>query len=193
MVRLNKGERVTLEKENNQKLEKIIVGLGWDANKFDNEDKFDLDASVFLLTSVGKVHSDDDFIFYNQKVHPSGSVIHSGDNRTGSGDGDDETIKIDLTKIPEYCEKLAFVVTIDEAIKRMQNFGMVSNAYIHIVDEETGNEIARYDLSEDFSTETAIIIGEIYRHNEQWKFKAVGSGYVGGLESFCKEYGVEVE
>jgi len=191
MVTLNKGGRVTLEKGGTP-LSKLLIGLGWDANKYDGEKDFDLDSSVFLLTESGKVKTENDFIFYNNLEHSSKAVIHMGDNRTGNGDGDDEVIEVDLSKIASEYEKLVVTITIFDAEERMQNFGMVSNAYIHITDEETGEEILRYDLSEDFSMETAVVVGEIYKHNDTWKFKAVGSGYNGGLEALCNTYGISV-
>ena len=192
MVSLSKGGRVSLKK-GEAPLTKLFIGLGWDTNKYDGEYDFDLDAAAFLLNDLGKVRNDKDFIFYNQLEHETGCIVHTGDNKTGEGDGDDELIKIDLSKVPEGCSKIAITVTIFEAKERMQNFGMVSNAYIHVIDQETNEEVLRYDLSEDFSTETAIVVGEIYKHNGEWKFKAIGSGYEGGLAAFCKSYGVDVE
>lgn len=189
-VMLSKGEKVDLTK-NNPTLSKIRVGLGWDTNQYDGEADFDLDASVFMLKANGKVGSDKDFVFYGNLAHPSQSVVHTGDNRTGEGDGDDETIKVELSKVPAGYEKLVVVVTIYDADKRLQNFGMVSNAYIRLIDENNGEEILRYDLSEDFSTQTALVIGEIYKHGNDWKFNAVGSGYNGGLAQLCSAYGIE--
>lgn len=189
-VVLSKGEKVDLTK-GNPSLSKIMVGLGWDTNQYDGEADFDLDASVFMLKSNDKVGGDKDFVFYGNLTHSTQSVVHTGDNRTGEGDGDDEVIKVDLSKVPADYEKLSVVVTIYEAEQRLQNFGMVSNAYIRLVDEVTGNEILRYDLSEDFSTQTALVIGEIYRHNGEWKFKAVGSGYDGGLSHLCQIFGID--
>lgn len=201
LEKMERGNKITLEKENGTPLVKILVGLGWDPNKYDGNDKFDLDASLFMLDKNGKVRSTDDFIFYNQPDDRDGSVHYGGDNRTGEGEGDDETIQIDLQKVPADIEKLAITVTIDKADVRMQNFGMIENAYIHIVDEETGEDIideqkgkkARYDLTEDFDTETAVVIAEIYRYNGKWKFGAVGSGYQGGLRALCNAYGVEID
>lgn len=191
-VILSKGEKVDLTK-GNPSLSKVMVGLGWDTNQYDGEADFDLDASVFMLKSNEKVGNDNDFIFYGNLAHRSQSVTHTGDNRTGEGDGDDEVIKVNLSKIPSDYEKLVVVVTIYEADKRFQNFGMVSNSYIRLVDESSGEEILRYDLSEDFSTQTAIVIGEIYKYNNEWKFKAVGSGYNGGLAQLCATYGINAE
>lgn len=190
-VSLQKGQKVSLTKGNSG-LSKILVGLGWDTNQYDGGYDFDLDASAFLCNASGKVNDDSDFIFYHNLVHSSGAVEHTGDNLTGSGDGDDEVIRVDLKAIPENIAKVAFTVTIYEAQERGQNFGQVSNAYIHVTNEETGEEIVRYDLGEDFSIETAIVVGEIYRHNGEWKFNAIGSGYEGGLYALCKSFGVNV-
>ncbi|MDR0621786.1 MAG: TerD family protein [Deltaproteobacteria bacterium] len=189
-VSLVKGGNVSLTGEA-PGLKAILVGLGWDVRQTTGAD-FDLDCSAFLLTAAGKVRSDADFIFYNQLKSDNGAVEHTGDNLTGAGEGDDESIKIDLTKIPQQIEKIAVVVTIHEAESRRQNFGMVSNAFIRVVNQEGDKEIARFDLSEDMSTETALIFGEIYRHQGQWKFKAVGQGYDGGLAVLCRNFGVNV-
>ncbi|MBP3760043.1 MAG: TerD family protein [Ruminococcus sp.] len=190
-VNLTKGQKVDLTK-GNPSLSKIIVGLGWDTNKYDGGADFDLDASAFLCGENGRVNNDLDFIFYSNLKHSSGSVEHTGDNLTGEGEGDDEVIKVDLSRVPANISKIAFTVTIYEADERHQNFGQVSNAYIHIVDQVTGNEIIRYDLGEDFSIETAIVVGEIYRNNGEWKFNAIGSGFQGGLYALCKNFGVNV-
>lgn len=190
-VSLIKGQKVELTKDN-PNLSKILVGLGWDVKKYDGGADFDLDASAFLLGQNGKVHSDDDFIFYHKLKHPSGSVSHTGDNLTGEGEGDDEVIRVDLSKVPDNIHKIAFTVTIYDADNRRQNFGQVSNAYIHIIDEANNSELLRYDLGEDFSTETALVVGELYRHNSEWKFNAIGSGYKGGLKALCIEFGVNV-
>ncbi|MBR1592359.1 MAG: TerD family protein [Ruminococcus sp.] len=190
-VSLTKGQKVDLTK-GNPSLSKIIVGLGWDTNKYDGGADFDLDASAFLCGENGRVPSDSDFIFYSNLKHSSGAVEHTGDNLTGEGEGDDEVIKVDLSRVPANISKIAFTVTIYEADERRQNFGQVSNAYIHIVDQVTGNEIIRYDLGEDFSIETAIVVGEIYRNNGEWKFNAIGSGFQGGLYALCKNFGVNV-
>ncbi|MBO6178443.1 MAG: TerD family protein [Selenomonadaceae bacterium] len=190
-VSLSKGQKVDLTK-GNPGLSKILVGLGWDTNKYDGGFDFDLDAAAFLLGANGKVTSDEDFVFYNNLKHKSGSVEHLGDNLTGAGEGDDEEIKIDLSKVPANIEKIDFTVTIHEADARKQNFGQVSNAFIRIVDEANNKELIRYDLGEDFSIETAIIVGELYRHNGEWKFNAIGSGFSGGLAALGKNFGVNV-
>ncbi|MFU0825596.1 TerD family protein [Clostridium sp.] len=188
---LKKGQKIDLTK-GNPSLTKITVGLGWDTNAYDGGYDFDLDASVFMVGKSGRVENDEDFIFYNNLRHPSGSVEHTGDNRTGEGDGDDEAIKVDLKKIPDYIDKIAFTVTIYDAKARNQNFGQVSNSYVRVVDENNGSEVLRYDLGEDFSIETAIVVCEIYRYNGEWKFNAIGSGFEGGLEALCKNYGLNV-
>ncbi len=190
-VSLQKGQKVDLTK-GNPGLSKIIIGLGWDTNKYDGGADFDLDAAAFLLGDNGKVPGDSDFIFYGNLKHASESVIHTGDNLTGDGDGDDEQIKVDLSKVPANISKIDFTVTIYDYDVRAQNFGQVSNAYIRVVDEMTGQEIIRYDLGEDFSVETAVVVGEIYRHNGEWKFNAIGSGFAGGLAALCRNFGVNV-
>ena len=189
-VNLRKGQKVDLTK-GNPNLSKITVGLGWDVNRYDGGYEFDLDASAFLLGTSGRVTRDEDFVFYGNMTHPSGAVIHGGDNRTGAGDGDDEQIQVDLSLVPVNIERIAITVTIYDADVRRQNFGMVSNAFVRIVDDATGSEIIRYDLEEDFSIETAVVVGEIYRHNGEWKFNAVGSGFQGGLAALCANYGIE--
>lgn len=191
-VSLSKGQRVDLTR-GRPSLKNILVGLGWDINHYDGEADFDLDASVFMVKENDKVGKDEDFIFYGNLEHSSKSVKHMGDNRTGEGDGDDEVIKIKLDKIPSDYKTLAVTVTIYDAESRLQNFGMVENAYVRVVDEETGEELMRFDLSEDFSTETALVVAEIYKHNGEWKFKAVGSGYNGGLKALCNQYGIDAE
>ena len=190
-VNLSKGQKVDLTKTN-PGLSKIIVGLGWDVNKYDGGSEFDLDAAAFLCSDMGKVTSDADFVFYNNKEHSSGSVIHSGDNLTGEGDGDDEQLKVDLSKVPDMISKIDFTVTINDADIRNQNFGQVSNAYIRIINEATGEELIRYDLGEDYSIETAVIVGELYRNAGEWKFNAIGSGFQGGLAALCTNFGVNV-
>ena len=190
-ISLQKGQKVSLTK-NNPGLSKVVVGLGWDVNAFDTGGDFDLDAAAFLLTDTGKVSKSEDFVFYGNLAHPSGSVQHLGDNLTGAGDGDDEQIKVELAKVPENITKIAFTVTIYEAEERRQNFGQVSNAFIRIVDESSNTELIRYDLGEDFSIETAVVVGELYRHNGEWKFNAVGSGFQGGLQALCQNFGVNV-
>ena len=191
-ISLKKGEKVDLTKRN-PGLQKIIIGLGWDINKFDTGGAFDLDAAAFLLDASGKVASQDDFVFYGNLKHPSGAVQHLGDNRTGDGEGDDEQIKVDLSLVPANIEKVAFTATIYEAEQRLQNFGQVSNAFIRICNEITGEELTRYDLCEDFSIETAVLFGELYRHNGEWKFNAIGSGYQGGLAALCQSFGIDAK
>lgn len=191
-VSLRKGQKISLKKDSGA-LTKVLVGLGWDAPERSGGYKFDLDASAFLLGKSGKVTCDQDFIFYNNYDDNYGAVHHMGDNRTGDGDGDDEQITIDLTKIPEKIEKVVIVVTIHEFAERRQNFGGVNNAFIRIEDSTTGEDFCRFDLGEDFSCQTAIAFGEIYRHNGEWKFNALGSGYNEGLRGFCLQYGVDVE
>lgn len=190
-INLQKGQKVDLTK-GNPGLSKLLVGLGWDTNKYDGGADFDLDASAFLLGENGKVTTQGDFIFYGNLKHASESVEHMGDNLTGEGDGDDEQITINLSQVPANISKIAFTVTIYESDKRRQNFGQVSNAYIRIVDESTGTELIHYDLGEDFSIETAVSVGELYKHNGEWKFNAIGSGFQGGLAALCANYGIEV-
>lgn len=191
-INLQKGQKVSLTKTN-LSLKNVIVGLGWGINEFDSGDDFDLDASVFMLGVNGKCPTEKEFIFYSNLIHPSESVIHMGDNRVGGSNGDDEQIKIDLSKIPSYIEKVVFTVTIYDSDRRRQNFGQVSNAFIHITDESTNTEILRYDLNEEFSIETAIVVGELYKHNNEWKFNAIGSGFYGGLKALCAHYGIDAE
>jgi tellurium resistance protein TerD len=187
---LQKGGNLSLSKTD-PSLSKILIGLGWDERSTDGTG-FDLDASAFLLTATGKVRGDADFIFYNQLKSTDGSVEHTGDNRTGQGDGDDESMKVDLSKVPTEVTKVAFTVTIHDAEARRQNFGQVANAFIRVVNDVTGTEIVRYDLAEDYSTETAMVFGELYRNNEEWKFRAVGQGYAGGLKAMCDQYGISI-
>ncbi len=191
-VSLQKGQKVSLTKDN-PGLKKVVVGLGWDVNAFDTGGDFDLDAAAFLLGDSGKVADSNDFVFYRNLTHPSGSVVHQGDNLTGVGDGDDEQIKVDLSKVPDNITKIAFTVTIYEAEQRRQNFGQVSNAFIRIYNEETGEEMLRYDLGEDFSIETAAVFGELYKNGGEWKFNAIGNGFQGGLAALCANFGVDVE
>ena len=188
-ISLQKGQKIDLTKTN-PGLNNILVGLGWDVNKYDGGFDFDLDASAFLIDASGKAASDQDFIFYGNQKHASGSVESLGDNLTGAGDGDDEQIKVDLGKVPAAVDKIDFTVTIYDADKRSQNFGQVSNAYIRIIDEASGTELIRYDLSEDFSIETAIVVGELYRNGAEWKFNAIGNGFAGGLAALCANYGL---
>lgn len=191
VISLAKGQKVDLTKTN-PGLSKVIVGLGWDVNKYDGGQDFDLDASVFLLDAGGKVSGGQDFIFYNNTTGANGAVVHSGDNLTGDGDGDDEQVMIAINNIPANIEKVSFAVTIHDAEARNQNFGMVSNAFIRIVNEDSNAELIRYDLGEDFSIETAVVVAELYRHNGEWKFSAVGSGYQGGLAALCSDFGLQV-
>ncbi|GJM70571.1 chemical-damaging agent resistance protein C [Paenibacillus macerans] len=190
-VNLSKGQKVDLTKSN-PGLAKIIVGLGWDTNKYDGGKEFDLDASAFCLNENGKVNSDADFMFYNNPANGNNSIVLSGDNRTGEGAGDDETIKIDLANVPADISKIAFCITIHEAQERNQNFGQVANSYVRVVNEATGEELIRYDLGEDYSVETAVVVGELYRHGAEWKFSAVGSGFKDGLAGLCRDFGISV-
>ena len=190
-VNLQKGQKVSLTKEN-PGLNNVLVGIGWDVNRFDTGGDFDLDSAAFMLTDTGRVSSQDDFIFFGNLAHPSGSVRHMGDNLTGVGDGDDEQIRIELSKVPANISRIAFTVTIYDADSRHQNFGQVSNAYVRIMDESTGAELLRYDLGEDFSIETAAVFGEPYKNGAEWKFNAIGIGYQGGLAALCNNFGVEV-
>jgi tellurium resistance protein TerD len=189
-VSLGKGGNVSLSRTE-PSLRKILIGLGWEARSSDGED-FDLDASAFMVGDNGKVRRDEDFIFYNQLVSICGSVEHTGDNLTGAGEGDDEALKINLEKVPESIKRVVVCVTIHEADLRKQNFGQVEGAFMRIANLENNVEIARFDLSEDYSTETAMIFGEVYKHNGEWKFKAVGQGFSGGLEAMCEKFGVQV-
>ncbi len=192
-INLSKGQRVNLEKS----MTLALVGLGWDTNQYDGGYDFDLDVAAFLLGENGKVLKDEDFVFYNNLDGRNGAVVHTGDNLTGEGEGDDEVILIDFTKVPDEIKKIAITVTIHEAVQRGQNFGQVSNAYVRVArrsnkDDMTGIEELKYDLMEEFSIETAIVVCEIYRHGNDWKFNAVGSGYQGGLEALCRSFGVNV-
>ena len=189
-VSLSKGGNISLSKTA-PTLKRILVGLGWEGRVTTGED-YDLDASAFLLGENGKVRRDEDFIFYNQLLSTCSSVEHTGDNRTGAGAGDDEALKIDLEKVPDSIKRVVVCVTIDDAEARKQNFGQVSDAFMRIVNLDDDVEIARFDLTEDYSTETAMIFGEIYRHGNEWKFKAVGQGFAGGLEAMCNQFGVNV-
>ena len=189
-VSLSKGGNVSLSKEA-PGLNRILIGLGWDTRATDGAD-YDLDASLFMLNAEGRVRSDSDFIFYNNLKSTDGSVEHTGDNLTGEGEGDDEAIKVTVTAVPADVDKLVVAVTIHDAQNRGQNFGQVENAFIRIVNDENAVEIARYDLSEDASVETAMIFGEVYRHGDEWKFRAVGQGFAGGLGPLAQSYGVNV-
>ncbi len=192
-VSLSKGERVSLDKG----MTRALVGLGWDTNKYDGGYDFDLDAAAFLLGDNGKVNCDEDFIFYNNLVSRNEAVVHTGDNLTGEGEGDDEVILIDFSKIPSNVSKIAITVTIHDAVNRKQNFGQVSNAYVRLAKRSSENDMAgedvlRFDLVEDFSIETAIVVCELYRKGNEWKFNAVAAGYQGGLEALCRSFGVNV-
>lgn len=192
-ISLAKGQRVSLDKA----LTMAMVGLGWDVNTYDGGYDFDLDAAAFLLGDDGKVLNDESFIFYNNLESRDGSVRHTGDNLTGAGDGDDEVIVINLAKVPQEVKKIAITVTIHDAVNRKQNFGQVSNAYVRVAkmaneNDFDGESVLRFDLVEDFSVETAIVVCEIYRNGSDWKFNAVGSGFQGGLEALCHNFGVNV-
>lgn len=190
-ISLRKGQKIELTKTN-PNLNKVLVGLGWDTNEYASNFAFDLDASVFLTDANGKCTKDSNFVFYGNLKDESGAVLHSGDNLTGEGDGDDESIIVELNKIPQSISKVVFTTTIYDAEQRSQNFGQVSNAYIRVVDEVTQTELLRFDLGEDFSIETALVVGELYRHNGEWKFNAIGGGYQGGLAALCGAYGLNV-
>ncbi|MFJ7973996.1 TerD family protein [Psychrobacillus sp. NPDC096389] len=188
-INLSKGQKVDLTKTN-PGLVNVTVGLGWDTNKYDGGNDFDLDSSVFLLGSNGKCSSESDFVFYNNTTGAGGAVVHTGDNRTGDGDGDDEQVNINLSTVPASIEKIAFSITIHDAEARGQNFGQVNNSYVRILNADSGEELIRYDLGEDFSIETAVVVGELYRHNGEWKFNAIGSGYQGGLGALVNDFGL---
>ena len=189
-ISLNKGGNLSLSKTD-PSLSNVLIGLGWDTRSTDGAD-FDLDASAFLLGANDKVRGEHDFIFYNQPRSPEGSVEHTGDNRTGDGDGDDEAVKINLLQVPADVQKVVITVTIHDADARRQNFGQVQNAFIRVVNDASQVEIVRFDLNEDYSTETAMVFGELYRHNGEWKFRAVGQGYAGGLSAMCRQYGINI-
>ena len=189
-ISLTKGGNVNLSKEA-PNLTNMAVGLGWNPRATDGQ-AFDLDAVAFLVNESGKVRSDADFIFFNNLKSADGSVEHTGDNRTGEGDGDDEVIKVDLSKVPADVSKVVFCAVIYDGQARNQNFGQVANAYIRVVNTQGGAEVARYDLSEDSSTETAMIFGELYKNNGEWKFRAVGQGFAGGLGPLAQSHGVAV-
>ena len=190
-INLSKGGNINLSKTA-PTMNKVDLGLGWNPRATDGK-AFDLDAVAFLTGEDGKVRLDGEFIFFNQKVSPCGSVTHNGDNRTGDGDGDDETISVDLSKVPQEVAKIVFAVTIHEGQQNSQNFGMVDKAYIRVINQDANaEELARFDLSEDGSIEVAMIFGELYRHSGEWKFKAVGQGFSGGLGALAASYGVAV-
>ncbi|MBU8878382.1 TerD family protein [Bacillus sp. FJAT-29790] len=190
-IQLSKGQRIDLTKTN-PGLTKVLIGLGWDTNKYQGGHDFDLDASAFLVDANNKCQNDQDFVFYNNLQHPSGSVVHTGDNRTGEGEGDDEQLIVDFTKIPSHVDRIGITVTIHDAELRQQNFGQVSNAFVRLVDNSNEQELLRFDLGEDFSIETAVVVCELYRHGGDWKFNAIGSGFSGGLASLCRNYGLQV-
>ncbi|TDE20473.1 TerD family protein [Actinomadura sp. 6K520] len=189
-VSLAKGGNVSLTKAA-PNLTAVTVGLGWDVRATTGAD-FDLDASALMLASTGKVISDHHFVFFNNLRSPDGSVEHTGDNLTGEGEGDDESINVDLNGVPPECDRIVFPVSIYDADNRHQSFGQVRNAFIRIVNRTDGNELARFDLTEDASTETAMVFGELYRHNGEWKFRAVGQGYASGLAGIAMDFGVNV-
>lgn len=190
-IDLQKGQRIDLTKTN-PGLKKVLVGLGWDINKYHGTAEFDLDVSVFPVNENGKVQNEGDFVFYNNLTSQDGSIQHTGDNRTGEGDGDDESVSIDFPLVSPHIKRIGITVTIHEADQRHQNFGQVSNAYARILNAETEAELARFDLGEDFSIETAVVVGEFYLHNGEWKFEAIGSGFSGGLADLCRNYGLSV-
>lgn len=189
-IQLSKGQRIDLMKQD-PGLNNVGIGLGWDVKQFDGGIDFDLDASVFLLDASGKCRNEQDFIFYNNLTSSDQSIVHTGDNRTGEGDGDDEKILVNLKQVSPQIEKIVVTVTVYDAEGRRQNFGQVLNAYVRLTNEDTGSEVLRYDLGEDFSIETAVVFCELYRHNGEWKFAAVGSGYQGGLASLVNAYGLQ--
>lgn len=189
-INLSKGQKIDLTKTN-PGLSKITVGLGWDTNKYDGGKDFDLDVSVFLANAGGKVTKESNFIFFNNRQNENGSVVHTGDNRTGEGEGDDEQIQVDLQNVPADVEKIAFTITIYDADNRKQNFGQVSRSYVRIVNDLNNEELIRFDLGEDFSIETGVIVGELYRHSGEWKFNAIGSGYKDGLEGLTRQFGLQ--
>ncbi len=189
-INLSKGQKVDLTKTN-PGLKNIVVGLGWDTKKYDGALDFDLDASVFVLNAQGRCSSESDFVFYNNPSNKNGSVKYLGDNRTGVGEGDDEQVEIQLSNIPQEVARVAFTITIYEAEVRRQNFGQINNAFVRVYNKDTGMELINYDLDEDFSIETAVVVGELYRHGGEWKFSAIGAGYQGGLASLIKDYGLD--
>ncbi|WP_172251874.1 TerD family protein [Saccharibacillus deserti] len=191
-ISLSKGQRIDLTKTN-PGLKKVMIGLGWDTNKYSSGADYDLDASVFLLHEDGRAKGIEDFVFYNNPKTPNGAVEHTGDNRTGEGEGDDEQIQVDFSLVPSNITRLGITVTIHDAEARAQNFGQVSNAFVRVVDTADNREVLRYDLGEEFSVETAVVICELYRHGEDWKFQAIGSGFAGGLAALCKNYGLDAQ
>lgn len=190
VISLSKGQNISLTKEL-PSLKQILVGLGWDTNDYVGA-AYDLDVSAFMLGVNGKVPNSDYFVFYSQLVGPNNSVVHTGDNLTGEGDGDDESLIVDLTKVPTAVDKIVFTVTIHDAQLRSQSFGQVRNAFIRLVDDNTKQEVLRFDLTENFSTETSVVVAELYRYQSEWKFKAVGAGYNTNLADFCDKFGIQV-
>ena len=188
-IQLRKGERIDLTKSN-PALNNVLIGLGWDTKEYDGGQGYDLDASLFLLNKEGRCEEDRDFIFYNNKVSSDGSINHLGDNRTGDGEGDDEQITVKLSQVKPEIDKIVVTVTIHDYDVRGQNFGQVENAFVRLVDEDSGVEILRFDLGEDFSIETGVVFCELYRHGVDWKFNAVGAGYSGGLGALVSKYGL---
>ncbi|GAB2934306.1 calcium homeostasis/redox stress adaptation protein [Rhodococcus aerolatus] len=191
-VSLSKGGNVSLTKEaGSAGLEKVTVGLGWDVRSTTGTD-FDLDASAIGVGAGGKSVSDKHFVFFNNLTTPDGSIEHTGDNLTGEGEGDDEAINVSLGQMSSDVDKIVFPVSIYDAEGRQQNFGQVRNAFIRVVNQANGSELARYDLTEDASTETAMVFGELYRNGAEWKFRAIGQGYASGLKGIAQDYGVNV-
>jgi len=190
-VSLTKGRRVSLVKDAG--LESIMIGIGWDTNRYQGSADFDLDLVLFMLGENDKVIDDKHFIYFKNDTDPAGSVVYSGDNRTGEGDGDDETVTIDFSKVPANVKKIVVAVTIYDAVARNQNFGLVDNSFIRFVNNKNGEETHRYDLCEDFSTQTSVVFGVLYRHGDDWKFNPVGEGYNKELKDLCIEYGLEVK
>ena len=186
-INLSKGGRIDLSKEA-PSLQNVGIGLGWDTNESDTGVDFDLDASLFMINASAKIPNEKFFVFYNNLTSPDGAVTHNGDNRTGEGEGDDESLAIKLSSLDAQIEELVFVVTIDEAQQRNQNFGQVSNAFIRIFDIDSNKELAKYDLEEDFSTEIAIEFGRLYKKSGTWRFKAVGTGFNSGLQGFVDKF-----
>jgi tellurium resistance protein TerD len=194
-ISLQKGGNINLSKDfgaGGDGLKEITIGLGWDTNKYDGGQEFDLDASAFLLGTTEKVLNEKGFIFYGNPGSTDGSVTHTGDNKTGEGDGDDERIEINLGKVSDDVEKISFTVTIHDFAERSQNFGQVSNAYVRVLDKATGEELVKYELDEDFSVESAIVVAELYKKNGDWRFKAVGSGFAGGLAALATNFGLSI-
>ncbi|QCW51266.1 TerD family protein [Nocardioides dongxiaopingii] len=192
VVSLSKGGNVSLTKEAGPSgLNKVLVGLGWDVRTTTGQD-FDLDASALSCNEAGKVVTDQHFVFYNNLQSPDGKVVHQGDNRTGEGEGDDEVVEVDLAGMGPDVDKIVFAVSIDQADARGQNFGQVTGAFIRVVNSDNGTELARYDLSEDASSETAMVFGELYRNGGEWKFRAIGQGYASGLAGIVRDYGVNL-